>query len=933
MARETIGGTSPDRATIAAWVAALPATLTEDETGAIRAGTYDESAHVFDMTAGSWKVRLEPDTGADDHAGVWKEGVRITKKDEDAGHVFQIDSACAKFEVEGVGFYNWVGDSGEAIRIQADAIKIERCIFGSALDNNADAIHINASSIELFVSNCFFAFIGRAAILCQGNTATTVRARNLTAIFCEHQGSTSDPVYGSTGTSTSSVWDFTNVYGHMDVNQTDGDTPTVFFMGASGAWTGSSHNSASDTTAPGTSTQDNIDPTDFMEIPPSVYMLGENTTRDDFNNCMETTYIRSAAQTTNYSSDNTVDVDFNAVTRQLWQFDMSVVGAIDHLAARLAWKISAEAGNTNVVADIAYLKRKFTLAQATWNIYKTSNNWHSAGADGADDIATRLTHDWQFILNGTESQTVGSWQSQPFDWLMVQNAIDGAGLDSSFLDWFGFVFDGNGTTSGATDLCACHDEEASTQADRPYLEVHYGTPDPGLASGGTGLLDNGTSVSGDSDYPVSVDITGATRAGTWDIGAYQEAVETFDEEAPDDIAEAGDTQAVDVTFETDVDDGAEAGDTEAVDVTFEPGYPDGAKAGETVAADATFEPGYAEGAEAGETLAGDLDLDASAADGADAGDLQLVDRPLRLMAIKHDEGIGTWLATPDVIEAAQSWDEAASEMQAFGTWPPAVAYEAGEDQDGIGGSGKITPQNETYTVWADGRVAFPGDNVLMRFGSEPEFSIWVKGTNGQSCRVYITGAFGQDNFPVDFDGNWNKVSLKNTDYWRFVLQQYDWDYAAGVKPQHQWFRAIGMGVYFYLFSSADPIYVDHMEGWFNNLSDKINELTVDDTTYAKSSVDPVNDRLLVKLAPVEGASVSSGTWTYRYGKEGSEQVDITSRLWSGHPDWAGATLVKEVIHTDVAAGPTQNQVGLSGGELANIVNPQGLWHELIANAP
>ena len=42
-----------------------------------------------------------------------------------------------------------------------------------------------------------------------------------------------------------------------------------------------------------------------------------------------------------------------------------------------------------------------------------------------------------------------------------------------------------------------------------------------ITSGDGGAKDFGTDLSGDANYPISVDITNTTRTGTWDIGAYE----------------------------------------------------------------------------------------------------------------------------------------------------------------------------------------------------------------------------------------------------------------------------------------------------------------------------------------------------------------------------------------------------------------------------
>lgn len=70
-----------------------------------------------------------------------------------------------------------------------------------------------------------------------------------------------------------------------------------------------------------------------------------------------------------------------------------------------------------------------------------------------------------------------------------------------------------------------------------FTNVTEGSEDLSLPSG-SALIDAGTDLSGDADYPFSTDILGATRSGTWEVGPFNYAAPTggpapkcwFDEE-------------------------------------------------------------------------------------------------------------------------------------------------------------------------------------------------------------------------------------------------------------------------------------------------------------------------------------------------------------------------------------------------------------------
>jgi hypothetical protein len=79
---------------------------------------------------------------------------------------------------------------------------------------------------------------------------------------------------------------------------------------------------------------------------------------------------------------------------------------------------------------------------------------------------------------------------------------------------------------GSTTLTTCRSEDGTMSTSTAayststFTNVTAGSEDLSLVAG-SGLIDIGTDLSADATYPFNWDITGATRTGTWDVGAYE----------------------------------------------------------------------------------------------------------------------------------------------------------------------------------------------------------------------------------------------------------------------------------------------------------------------------------------------------------------------------------------------------------------------------
>ena len=90
------------------------------------------------------------------------------------------------------------------------------------------------------------------------------------------------------------------------------------------------------------------------------------------------------------------------------------------------------------------------------------------------------------------------------------------------------VYDNNDNYSGSFNASSTNNLSGPIQSDAPGSNprnavtvtfVNAGVDDFHLDSTDTGAMDYGADLSGDADLPISDDIDGQTRSGTWDIGA------------------------------------------------------------------------------------------------------------------------------------------------------------------------------------------------------------------------------------------------------------------------------------------------------------------------------------------------------------------------------------------------------------------------------
>jgi hypothetical protein len=528
----TIGGTTPDYATIAAWDAAVTGNLTGIVEGKCRAVTFDENL-IIDAggftTTGSFYMKLTYDTGAF-HAGVFGGGAVVNPSQDKVEHVFQLDADYTR--VVGLEVTDWVGNSSEGFRVNADLCRIEQCMIYGSADINADGVHFGATNLTTYISNCFFGWLGRAAVYTQGVGVNGFvnYVYNCTGVYISSLDGTANCAFGDDlgNEPDSGTWHIKNTYAHVLPSDASAGGPSAFQKGAGTGWGNSTHNASADASASDTNAtnyQNNAAVADQLERALSMYRVGENTA-DDYSGSWEDTWLDTSNPTTPHGSDVGLDID-NADRNTLFRCKLDLVPSATRLRfASVLFQINDLEG---FQSEWHKCLRNWVEGEATWNIWSTGNNWTTAGAlSHNNDIYDDATTGGLSGENALRSCSIATAMISVGDYMRttggalftkyVQDAIDGASGAPKGDDWIDIMW--NYLAGGTTVLSV--DSSEDTDGERPYIELYYDTVaapfDPLPAVGGV-LDGNGTDLSSDG-YPITVDITGATRDATWDIGCY-----------------------------------------------------------------------------------------------------------------------------------------------------------------------------------------------------------------------------------------------------------------------------------------------------------------------------------------------------------------------------------------------------------------------------
>ena len=549
----TIGGSSPDYATIQLWDDDAAVTLTGVLEGKCRVGDYAENITIGGSTTTSSNFkRLTYDTGAfhnrDFFGGAQLRGTRSGSTD----HVIQIVEEDYT-EIIGLNFNRWVGTSNEAIRFHdnggAMRATVEQCLFWGSMNTNADGIFFNATNASsvLYVANSIFAFLGRSSILVQGSAQDgTIRVRNCTAVHMAGSVQGLDDATSTTfsypgmgddvnsGPTTNGVtWDIQNTYVHTTPDA-QGTIGPCFYKVSQSSWSNSTHNASADTTASDTNATNYQNSaavlSQFVNMPDQTD-VGENTGAD-YTVTTEDSQIRSDSPTTNYGSLTVATVDEGPIINYMMRMDFAdLPDATRVLGAMCVVKKDSALGGNPWSGTFYQLKRNWTEGGVTYNKYDGTNDWTTAGALGAGNDIETYNIDGNsvtvrsFSLNRADVAANEWYIVSGGEWVpWVQQAIDGDSPSGKGGDWIDVITRWFSTTGHTSFYASDHND-----GNRPEFRIFVDTPDDPmeLLPVPGGVLDgNATDVSSETNYAISTDLMGVTRSN-WDIGAIESGTATW----------------------------------------------------------------------------------------------------------------------------------------------------------------------------------------------------------------------------------------------------------------------------------------------------------------------------------------------------------------------------------------------------------------------
>jgi hypothetical protein len=183
-------------------------------------------------------------------------------------------------------------------------------------------------------------------------------------------------------------------------------------------------------------------------------------------------------------------------------------------------------GNVNYDKEIIANRHSTTIIDS---IYVNKDGAQTTGA-GLWNYASGITViNSIFSFSGTGSNSsAGSSSSTDYYYncTFQKNYIKlGSGTTSYLKNCFAQTYT---TYAGTIDLTTCASSDTTGSSGLQsiaystdnFTSVTAGSEDLSLVSG-SDLIDVGTDLSADATYPFDWDITGATRTGTWDVGAYE----------------------------------------------------------------------------------------------------------------------------------------------------------------------------------------------------------------------------------------------------------------------------------------------------------------------------------------------------------------------------------------------------------------------------
>ena len=179
------------------------------------------------------------------------------------------------------------------------------------------------------------------------------------------------------------------------------------------------------------------------------------------------TFIQQDAATTNNGTNAAITIGepnslSNAAQRTLIKFDFtSIPNSFPVSATFSLWQFADHSSNARTFRGYRQ-KRDWVEAQATWNQYKTANNWQTAGGFGADDCEqTEIT---SLAMTATEANGEKQWTTWDVAMLSAMFGTSPTWTNNGFL----FKAD-----TELDDRYTYRSSDYTTAGERPKMVIEY----------------------------------------------------------------------------------------------------------------------------------------------------------------------------------------------------------------------------------------------------------------------------------------------------------------------------------------------------------------------------------------------------------------------------------------------------------------------------
>lgn len=179
-------------------------------------------------------------------------------------------------------------------------------------------------------------------------------------------------------------------------------------------------------------------------------------------------YITSGAATTNFGTNTNIGVGEDSgganISRTAIAFDLSSIPSSNTTsAATLTTTITTDESSNARDFKIYRILRDWVEAEITWNIWKTANNWTTAGA-GSDGNDTDLTTVWGSVSMGASDTGAKVWTFSSTGLTELDKFINGTYSN------YGWLLKADTETN---DRYFFASSDHATSGSRPLLEITH----------------------------------------------------------------------------------------------------------------------------------------------------------------------------------------------------------------------------------------------------------------------------------------------------------------------------------------------------------------------------------------------------------------------------------------------------------------------------